>query len=204
MVSEWKLPEDVLSKYPRFADQELAAGYIFQYANLYNFGFDNGFYETDFYLGMIRGVEVNADEKRKITLAQQRKAIKEMATPQDAVKIMKSLDTLLYDQFYQKAFGMDLADLLIDKLRTNGIHQFIASAYIYLALADEKHIDRVAKEFREFRNPYARALATVLLAYRKRKESLKDIYEEYLDSLHYGSDIYLQVVYAMQRLTEEG
>ena len=60
----------------------------------------------------------------------------------------------------------------------------------------------MVKEFRQFRNGYARAQATILLAYRKRMDALKSMLEEYERFAHSRNyELSQTVLFSMYALT---
>ena len=124
------------------------------------------------------------DEARKETMQLEKEAIEHLSTPEEVVRFMrKQIEIPNRDFLCRKAVSMggELWSLIIDKLMKNGIDTFIECAVLILSRAEEVYIDRIAGEFRQFRNSYARAEATVLLAYRGRKDALKSIYDEYTE-----------------------
>lgn len=117
--------------------------------------------------------------QREKDFLRERGEIENISTPEELVRYMrKPIETANRDDLCQKGVGMGgaVADLIIDKLARNGIDTFIESAMLILSRADEIYIDRVAKEFLNFRNKYAQTQATVLLAYRERIDVLEKIY----------------------------
>ena len=124
------------------------------------------------------------DEARKETMQLEKEAIERLSTPEEVVRFMrKQIEISNRDFLCRKAVSMggELSSLIIDKLMKNGIDTFIECAVLILSRAEEVYIDRIAVEFPQFRNSYARAEATVLLAYRGRKDALKSIYDEYTE-----------------------
>ena len=146
-MSEWKLPEKFFQEHPFDMDSIHVGDEIFLKAKLLS-NDDVNDVVTDY---MNSFIEPDMEAERKETIAKQRIVIENMASPQDVVKVMRTLDPFLDREFYNKALTIDAADYVVDKLRTNGFHIFIENATVYLTQVDEKHIDRVAREFREFR-----------------------------------------------------
>ena len=127
------------------------------------------------------------DEARKETMQIEKEAIERLSTPEEVVRFMrKQIEISNRDFLCRKAVSMggELWSLITDKLMKNGIDTFIECAVLILSRAEEVYIDRIAVEFPQFRNSYARAEATVLLAYRGRKDALKSIYDEYTELSH--------------------
>lgn len=116
--------------------------------------------------------------QREEQFLKERKEVESLSTPEELVRYMrKPLEIANRDLLCQKGVSMGgaAADLIIDKLARNGIDTFIEAAMLILSRTDEIYIDRVAKEFMNFRNKYAQTHATVLLAYRERTDALEHI-----------------------------
>ena len=123
-------------------------------------------------------------EERRTALLEERAAIEALSNPEEIVRYMrKHIDMSNRNLLCRKAIeaGGEVSSLLVDMLAKNGLDVFIECAMLSLSRADEVYIDRVAEEFPAFRNSYARAAATILLAYREYTGSLKDVYDLYID-----------------------
>ena len=144
------------------------------------------------------------DDDRTLEMDNEQTDIQNISTPEEMVRYMrKAIDPVNRSLMCRHAIeiGGDLFDLLIDKLSRNGVDHFIEVAMITLSRAEERHIDRVAKEFRQFRNSYTRAQATALLAYRERTDALGDIYAEYCDQKDRDDRLAQSILYSICVLT---
>ena len=172
---EWSLPGDFFDKNQKENNLPTAGELsFFQMEILFNGGLNNVI--TEYVSTVLDPDRIEEIEERMI-------AIDALSTPEELIRAMKKkLDPANREHLCRKALemGADAAEMIIGKLRTNGLDRFIECAMLVLSRADDKYIDQVAEEFRQFRNSYARTQAAVLLAYRERKDALKSIYDEYM------------------------
>lgn len=172
--SSWSLPNKFFENNPLRTNMTVGHLSYFQMRTVFDTDLDEKI--SDY-------VYPSFDDERKQKLLEERATIEDITDPTDIIRFMrKVIDMSNRNYLCKKAIDMggDLPDLIIDKLRTNGTDVFIECATLTLSHTDEKYIDRVANEFRQFRNGYARAQATVLLAYRNRIDALKSMYDEYI------------------------
>ena len=196
-MKEWKkiLPKDFFEKNklkgPITASQLL----VFQMDILYNDALNNEINEF---------IHPGLDTKRLSAMENEQKDIQNITLPEEMIRYMrKAIDPVNRALMCRHAIEMgdDLFDLLIDKLNRNGINYFIEAAMLSLSRAEERHIDRVANEFRQFRNSYARAQATALLAYRERTDALEEVYAEYCDQKSRDDRQVENILYSIYVLT---
>ena len=192
--AEWALPDHFFEENPL---DEMTVGHL-SFFKMQVFGSDLNEMIADSVIPYI-------DKEREAIIQIEKEAIDSLSAPEELVNFMrKRIDTLSREYLCQKAvsIGGDIQGLLIDKLGRNGMDAFIESAMLVLSRANETYIDRMVKEFRQFRNGYARAQATILLAYRKREDALKSMYEEYVDfSRNQNDDNSQTVLYSIYALT---
>lgn len=175
MEKEWSLPEGFFEKNPLSALLTAGAMQYFQMQILFDDEVRNLMDEQ---------VTANFGEKRTAEYKEERAAIEALSDPEETVRFMKkSIDPVNRTALVRKAVGMgdEAAELITKRLQRSGIDVFIETAMLVLSRADEKYIDSVAENFRRYSNGYARASATVLLAYRERRDALESIYREYCD-----------------------
>lgn len=175
--SDWKLPEDFFEKHP--FDNNMTAGHL-SYFRM------KTMFDTDLASKMAEHLTPHFDDDRKIELEAEKDYIDSLSTPEEIVNYMRKVKEASNQHYLcRKAadMGDEVAELLIEKLYKSGLDKFIECATRVLSKADEKYIDRMAGEFPQFRSGYARAQATVLLAYRKRYDALENMYKEYMDFL---------------------
>lgn len=172
---DWKLPEDFYEKNP--FDNNMTAGHL-SYFRM------KTMFDTDLSKKMTEELMPYMDDSRKAEMESEKILIDSLATADEVVNYMRKVKEASNERYLcRKAadMGDEVAELLIEKLNRNGMSKFIECAVQVLSRADEKYIDRVVEEFRQYRNGYARVQITILLAYRKRYDALKSMYEEYLD-----------------------
>ena len=196
--SSWSLPNKFFENNPLRTN--LTAGHLSYFRMRTAFDTDLDERLTDY-------VYSSFVDERKHELLDEREAIEAITDPSDIIRFMrKEIDISNRNLLCKKAVNMggDLPDLIIDKLRTNGIDVFIECASLILSHTDKSYIDCVANEFRQFRNGYARAQATVLLAYRNRIDALKSMYDEYIafrNGDHEGHELSQTVLFSMYVVT---
>lgn len=179
---EFSLPEDFFDRNPMSGKTTSGHLSYFQMWTLYEPDFDNWIDDE---------VVSNFDEQRKNTLLEERAVIESLNGPEEIINYMrKPIEISNRNLLCRRAveMGEDLFPLLIDRLSKNGWDLFIECAMLSLSRAEDVYIDRVAEEFLSFRNAYARAAATVLLAFRERNGSLQDLYSLYLDLRSSGDE----------------
>ena len=172
---DWKLPDDFYEKHP--FDNNMTAGHL-SYFRM------KTMFDTDLQIKMKEELMPYIDDSRKNEMESEKKLIDSLTTADEVVNYMRKVkDTTNERYLCSKAveMGDEVAELLVEKLHRNGMSKFIECAVQVLSRADDQYIDRVLEEFRQFRNGYARVQTTVLLAYRKRFDALKSMYEEYID-----------------------
>ena len=171
--TEWKLPPQFFRDNP--LREKLTTGQLmwFQMKTVF---------DTDVSEMLTEYVLPSFDEDRKAVIQAEKAAIERLSTPEEVVRFMRKQTEIANRDFLcRKAVSMggELSALILDKLHKNGNDSFIESAVLILSRAEDRYIDRIAAEFPQFRNAYARTEATVLLAFRNRKDALKSIYDEY-------------------------
>ena len=175
MSNNWKLPDDFYEKHS--FDNNMTAGNLsyFRMKTLFN---------TDLSIKMTEELMPYMDDSRKTEMESEKRFIDSLTKADEVVNYMRKVKDTTNERYLCKKaadMGDEVAELLVDKLHRNGMSKFIECAVLVLSRADEKYIDRVVEEFQQYRNGYARVQTTVLLAYRKRHDALKSMYEEYLE-----------------------
>ena len=173
--TSWKLPDDFYEKNP--FDNNMTVGHL-SYFRM------KTMFDTDLASKMTEHLAPHFDDDRKAELEKEKDYIDSLSTPDEVVNYMRKVkETSNQHYLCRKAVDMGdkVAELLIEKLDRSGLDKFIECATQVLSKADEKYIDRVVKDFPQFRSGYARAQTTVLLAFRKRYDALESMYKEYMD-----------------------
>jgi len=139
-------------------------------------------FETDLHSQIDDMVLQTFEPERRKAFQKERIEIERLSTPNELVRYMrKPIEIANRELLCRKGveMGGEAFSLIIDKLARNGVDFFIESAMYILSQAEDVYIDRIVKEFMDFRNKYARAQATTLLAFRNRKDALEEIYSFY-------------------------
>ena len=121
-------------------------------------------------------------DERRAKIEQDKQVAAAITSGEDVEQYMrKNHDVLVHPLFFEKALPLieEAAPHIIRRYKTSGQDGFIELAFRLFVRADRRYTEELFAAYHDIRNPYAQAMACLLLGEHDRKETIPFLLKEY-------------------------
>lgn len=127
-------------------------------------------------------VGMSMSKERRTKAEQDQQDVAQLANGEDVVRYMRKDHDVLVDSLLCKkalSFIDDAGPHIVKRYKTTGQDSFIELAFRILVHADKRYAEELFGMYHDIRNPYAQAMACLLLGEHNMKSSASFLLKEY-------------------------